>query len=91
MYDIAGSSDIPNLVDNILFLKRLNEVEMEKIKEKTNFEYTTVCKILKNREYGNVGEEVAFSFEPVSKRFYDPLGAEELRMEYKWVEESELF
>jgi twinkle protein len=91
MYDIAGSSDIPNLVDNILFLKRLNEVEIEKVKEKTGFDYTTVCKILKNREYGNVGEEVAFSFEPVSKRFYDPLGAEELKLEYGWVEESDIW
>lgn len=28
-YDIAGSSNIPNLADNILFAKRLNDKEKE--------------------------------------------------------------
>ena len=85
-YDIAGSSNIPNLADNILFMKRLNDKEKEDIYTKTGHNYTTAAVMLKDREYGEMGTTTFFGFQYTTRRFYNPETQIEIRKKYKWVE-----
>ena len=85
-YDIAGSSNIPNLADNILFMKRLNEKEKEWIEENTGYSYSTVAIMLKDREYGEMGSTSYLSFQYTTRRFFNPENKVEIRKKYRWVE-----
>ena len=85
-YDIAGSSNIPNLADNILFMKRLNDKEKQEVYTKTGHNYTTAAVMLKDREYGEMGTTTFFGFQYTTRRFYNPETQIEIRKKYKWVE-----
>jgi replicative DNA helicase len=85
-YDIAGSSNIPNLADNILFMKRLNDKEKNDIYERKGHNYSTVAIMLKDREYGEMGTTSFLSFQYTTRRFYDPETLKEIKKKYKWAE-----
>ncbi|ACZ10744.1 Replicative DNA helicase [Sebaldella termitidis] len=85
-YDIAGSSNIPNLADNILFMKRLNEKEKEEMYNKMGHNYTTAAILLKDREYGEMGTTSFFGFQYTARRFFNPETKIEIRKKYRWVE-----
>ena len=78
-YDIAGSSNIPNLADNILFMKRLNDKEKEDIYTKTGRNYTTAAVMLKDREYGEMGTATFFGFQYTTRRFFNPETLKEIK------------
>jgi len=74
-YCIAGSSNIPNLVDNIYYWKRVTEHCLEtgfknKYEHYTQNDITTVMMPLKSREGEKIGEWLEFSFDPVRKRIF---------------------
>ena len=87
-YDIAGSSNIPNLADNILFMKRLNEKEKEWIEENTGYSYSTVAIMLKDREYGEMGTTSFFGFQYTTRRFFNPETLKEIKKKYKWADKQ---
>ena len=86
-YDIAGSSNIPNLADNILFLKRLSKTEIQDTKEKLGYNFSTAAVLLKDREYGEIGSFKLLSFQNVTRRFYNPENQIDIRKKYKWLGE----
>ena len=85
-YDIAGSSNIPNLADNILFVKRLNDKEKEEFANKYGTIFTTATILLKDREYGEMGKFKLFNFQSSTRRFFNPLEPKDMRKKYAWVE-----
>ena len=71
MYDISGSSDIPNLVDNIVFLKRLDEKEMNEVYNRTGMQPTVGAILAKDRENGRIGKKGMWKYNQLSRRFID--------------------
>ena len=77
-YDIAGTSNMPNLVDNIYYFIQIGENDHEGFKKysKTNFDLITknninsgmVC--LKSREGKKVGKWEFMTFDPIRKRIH---------------------
>ena len=75
-YDIYGSSKIPNLVDNIIFVKRLvseddwkniPEIQREQLR---NLQISTIITQHKSREGFELGGGVPLNFSGKTNRFY---------------------
>jgi twinkle protein len=81
MYDVSGSANIVNSVDNVIFLKRVSESDLEdfqKLSEKYD-SYKTIYKIIsessvalkvcKARENGRAGIIVGYNYDQPTRRF----------------------
>lgn len=55
MYDIHGISEIPNLCDNIVFLRRYTPQEQKDLQTKIGVKPSVEAKLLKDRFYGRIG------------------------------------
>lgn len=55
MYDIHGISEIPNLCDNIVFLRRYKTSEQQDLQKKIGVKPSVEAKLLKDRFYGRLG------------------------------------
>lgn len=92
-YDIAGTSNIFNLIDNMILLRRL-----DKHKDKKELEYlkgldekskrtiikdpSVALKLLKDREHGRLNSKAYMSFHPETGRMHDRFT--DPRWKYKW-------
>lgn len=81
---VSGTSDIMNLANYGVFLKRLSDKEMEKLNEQGIFA-TVGAKNLKDREYGDINLKAYWSYEPRTSRFIDYKYSEESKnKKYSW-------
>jgi twinkle protein len=101
-YDIAGSSNIPNLVDNIYYFRRITEHCLENgFKKKADFltenNINTAFMSLKSREGKNIGDWIFFNFDIARKRInyyeekpnYNTMWeSEKTNKDYIWIEEE---
>lgn len=55
MYDIHGISEIPNLCDNIVFLRRYASSEQKDLHKQLGVKPSVEAKLLKDRFYGRIG------------------------------------
>lgn len=66
-YSIFGSSTIPNYMDNIIYVRKSNEIDIEKYKSN---HVKGLIEILKNREESEL-KEILLTFEPKTKMLYE--------------------
>jgi twinkle protein len=75
-YDIAGTANIPNLVDNIFYVRRIKKTDFEKDLKNKEEEYNakgikTLIMLLKSRDGENIGEWQEFCFNINKKTIYN--------------------
>ena len=87
LYDVCGSSNIVNFANNVYAIHRITEEDIRNDSSGKISGYSTLFKILKNREYGVMDESVGLNFRNKSKRFY---GDEEHQgfKQYGWEEKA---
>lgn len=78
--DVGGSSDIIDLAHNIVEIQRIYADRLAEDVDQKYLENDTIIRIKKNREYGDVGEESFYKFNPKSKLIYGKTG----RKTYSW-------
>lgn len=83
--DVGGISDIIDLAHNIIEIQRIYEDNLPADANEKYFENDTILRILKNREYGDVGNESFYKFNPKSKRIYGKTGIKR----YSWEDSVE--
>lgn len=74
-YVIMGTSNIPNLVDNIYYYKRITEHSLKTVfKDQKEYiqqkEFSSAFMVLKSREGEKIGEWLFLNFDPIIKHFY---------------------
>lgn len=90
-YVIHGGSEIANLTNFIIILKRLSEEEVEKLEE-AGVEATIGGCCLKDREYGDVSKIEYWGFEKKTGRFLSIKNKDfSLNKKYKWEEKTDNF
>lgn len=90
-YVIHGGSEIANLTNFIIILKRLSEEEVEKLEE-AGVEATIGGCCLKDREYGDVSKIEYWGFEKKTGRFLSIKNKDfSLNKKYKWEEKTDTF
>ena len=92
-YDIAGTADIPNLVDSIYYFRRITDwciandfkSNSDDIYEK---DFSTAMMVLKSRFGKKIGTWVFYSFDVVRKLLFDP----DVERKYfkKWITYDDL-
>lgn len=70
-YVISGASEIINLANYAIYLKRLSEDEVDHLKEKAGFEASVGACNLKDREYGDINLKGYWNYEVKTGRFLD--------------------
>lgn len=89
-YIIHGGSEIPNLTNFIIILKRLNDAEKEKLEE-LDIQATIGGCCLKDREYGDVNKIEYWDFEKKTGRFLSIRNKDfTLNKKYKWEDYQEI-
>lgn len=89
-YIIHGGSEIPNLTNFIVILKRLNDAEKEKLEE-LDIQATIGGCCLKDREYGDVNKIEYWDFEKKTGRFLSIRNKEfSLNKKYKWEDYQDI-
>ncbi len=74
-YIIMGTSNIPNLVDNIYYYKRITEHSLKTVfKDQKEYiqqkNFSSAFMVLKSREGEKIGEWLFLNFDPIIKHFY---------------------
>lgn len=83
MFSIHGASEIPNLSDNIILVRRLNEKEIAKIKEnEPSLDPSSELRILKDREHGRIGARGLLSYDKMTGRIYS--SDSNANRKYRW-------
>lgn len=89
-YIIHGGSEISNLTNFIVILKRLNDAEKEKLEE-LDIQATIGGCCLKDREYGDVNKIEYWDFEKKTGRFLSIRNKEfSLNKKYKWEDYQDI-
>lgn len=92
-YDVSGSSNMTNLVDNIYYFRRLTETALEskpfsvKAKELTEKNISLALIVLKSREGKKIGDWIWFKFDVQRKRITHNLDKFE-HFNNKWENEE---
>lgn len=89
-YVISGASEIVNLANYGVYLKRLNEDEQEQLREMGINASAGACN-LKDREYGDLNLKGFWNYEHRTGRFLDCKNEKEcLERKYKWESYKEV-
>lgn len=78
--DVSGTGDITNRADNVFSVERVADPSLG---------CDTIVSILKNRSEGVQNEEIGLTFDPDSKRFWQPSNAHGFSKKYGWEEIEE--
>ncbi|MGL5752971.1 MAG: AAA family ATPase, partial [Paraclostridium sp.] len=70
MYDIHGISEIPNLCDNIIMIRRFTESEREAFAKQKRFIPSVEEKLLKDRFYGRINAKIPIMYDSESGRLH---------------------
>lgn len=81
---ISGASEIVNLANAVVFLKRLSEDEVKKLQEQ-GFEASVGAILTKDRKYGDIRSKGFWNYEIKTGRFLDIKNPEKTKYkEYGW-------
>lgn len=87
---VSGASEIVNLANYAIFLKRLNEKEIDLLEEKGVIA-SVGAKNLKDREFGDINLKAYWNYEVKTGRFLDVKGQEKSKNKmYGWEKDSQV-
>lgn len=90
-YVISGASELINLANYAIYLKRLTTKEKEKIQEEVGIDVSTGGVSLKDREFGDIGQIEYWSYDVKTGRFLDILDEDKSKnKKYKWEKKEEV-
>ena len=81
LYDIGGTSNLPNLTHRTLSLRRVRQDEKEQGTSKFS-QYSCVVSVTKDRMRGRAGFELGLYYDEACRRFFT--NYEEYDRRYKW-------